>query len=138
MAEHDLRGEVVVGRGLFAVALHELHRRLDRGDVRARARRHDPDETEVVDVLMGEDHEADVLDAMTVRPELPFELVQRASGVRPGVHEGERIVLDQVHVHPPDGEWRGDREPVDARRGRGREGVGYHPRTLPPAGERSV
>ena len=38
----------------------------------------------------------------------------------PGVHQRQRLVLDQVDVHPADGERGGNREPVDAGGGGGR------------------
>ena len=36
------------------------------------------------------------------------ELVERLARVRAGVHERQRLVLDQVGVHPADGEGRRD------------------------------
>ena len=45
-----------------------------------------------------------------------LELVERLAGVRPGVDQRQRVVLDQVAVDAPDGERRRDRQAVDARR----------------------
>ena len=43
--------------------------------------------------------------------ELALELVERLARVRPGVDEGQRLVLDQVAVDPPDRERGRDLQP---------------------------
>ena len=73
------------------------------------------------------------IDAAVAR-ELALELVERRARVRPRVDQRERVVLDQVDVDAPDGERRGDRQPVDPLLGS--RGVGVRrtrPRTLPVA-----
>ena len=124
MAQHHVAGEVVVGLGLGRVVLDVRDGGVDRRDVGVRARRHERDQAEMVDVLVGEDHEADVLEPVPERLDPALQLVQRGARVGPGVDERERLVLDQVDVHAPDRERRGDGEPVDARRGRGSVRVG--------------
>jgi hypothetical protein len=59
--EHQPPGELVVGRGLLRVVLDERHRGVDRGHVGARVRGHDAHQAEVVDVLVGQDHEPELL-----------------------------------------------------------------------------
>jgi hypothetical protein len=62
MSEHDLAGEVVVGLGLLGEPLHEGHGGVDGRDLGSRARGHEADEAQVVDVLVREDHQLDVLE----------------------------------------------------------------------------
>ena len=77
----------------------------------------------MVDVLVGQDHQLDVLEPVTELGDPALQDVERCPGVRPRVHERQRVVLDQVHVDPADRERGRDREAVDARlRGRG-EGI---------------
>ena len=49
--------------------------------------------------------------------ERALERVERGAGVRAGVDQRQRIVLDQVAVDPPDEERRRDRERMDSARG---------------------
>ena len=56
------------------------------------------------------------------------ELVEGGARVGAGVHQRQRLVLDQVDVHAADRERGGDGQAVDARLGRGREGIGAHAR----------
>ena len=53
---------------------------------------------------------------------LALELVERAAGVRSGVHERQRLVLDQVDVDAPNGKGSRDRQAMDT--GLSRRGVG--------------
>ena len=46
--------------------------------------------------------------------ELALQLVERLARVGAGVDQGQRLVLEQVAVDPPDRERRGDAEAVDA------------------------
>ena len=48
-------------------------------------------------------------------PSWALELVQCLARVGPGVDQGQRLVLDQVAVDPPNREGRGDAQAVDAR-----------------------
>ena len=114
VAQHQRAGEIVVGVGALLVAGEVVDRDVDRGDLRARARLDDLDQAEVVDVLVGDDHQLQVVDCVAEVRELVLELVERLARVGPGVDERQRLVLDQVAVDPPDGERSGDREPVDA------------------------
>jgi hypothetical protein len=73
-------------------------------------------EPPMVDVLMREHDATDVLDPPAVRLEPTLERIDR-SGVRlPGVDERERIVLDEVDVHRPDGPRGRDTEARHAHR----------------------
>ena len=107
-------GEPVVELDVVAEVLDERDRDVDRRHLGARARRDDLDQAQVVDVLVGEDHQLEVLERVPERRELALELVERLAGVRPRVHEGQGLVLEQVAVDPPDGEGRRDPQPVDA------------------------
>ena len=73
--------------------------------------------------LVGEDHQVEVGDPVPEVAELVLELVERLAGVRAGVHQGERLVLDQVAVDAPDRERRRDAEAVDAGFPRPLEGL---------------
>jgi hypothetical protein len=115
VAEHDLTRELVVERRALRVVRDERHRRVDRRDLRPRAPGDDVHEADVVDVLMRDDHELQVLDRAAVCRQGALELVQGAPGVRSGVDERERLVVDQVAVDAPDRERRWDGEAVDAR-----------------------
>jgi len=80
----------------------------------------------VVDVLVGENHQLDLLELVAEGVQPALELVERGAGVRPRVHERQRVVVDQVHVHPADGERGWDGEAVDAgHRGDGVEVVAH-------------
>ena len=118
VAQHDVAREVVVGLGLGGEALHERDRGVDGRHLGARVRGHERHQAEVVDVLVGEDHQLDVLERVAEPLQAAAELVERRARVGPGVHQRERRVVDQVDVDPPDGEGGGDGEPVDAGRGR--------------------
>ena len=72
-------------------------------------------------MLVGEHDQLDVLERVAVLGELVLQLVERAPGVRPGVDQRERVVLDQVGVDAPDRERRRDPQQVDARLGGARE-----------------
>ena len=123
VALHQLDGVGVVGLGLLAVALDERLRHLAGSDLGTRSAADDVDEAEVVDVLMGEDHELEVGDRVAQGGQPALELVEGGAGVGTRVDEGQRLVLDQVDVDPPDRERRGEGEAVDPRRGRRGEGV---------------
>ena len=136
VAEHRLAREVVVRLRLLGEVLDERHGHVDGGDLGARVRRHERHEPEVVDVLVGEDHQLDVLERVAEAGDPALELVERRARVRPGVHQRERLVLDQVDVHSPDRERRGDGEAVDAGGGRRGEGVVAHARITPSTSSR--
>ena len=117
VSEHHRCRELVVPGGGGGEILDEAAKRVDRRDLRAGVARDDVDEPEVVHVLVGEDDQLDVVDRIAVLGELMVELVERAPGVRPGVDERQRLVLDQIRVHAADGERRRDPQDVDARLG---------------------
>ncbi len=52
------------------------HRHVDRGDLGAGARRHERDQAEMVDVLMGDDHELDVLERVAEPGDAALQLVE--------------------------------------------------------------
>jgi hypothetical protein len=63
--EHYLAGVVVVCLRLGCEVLDEGHSRVDGSHVGAGVRSDQGDEAEMIDVLVGEDHEFDVLDGVT-------------------------------------------------------------------------
>ena len=67
VAQHHVVGEVVVRLRLAGVVLDERHRDVEGRDVRPGVTCDERHEAEVVDVLVGEDHELDVLEPV---PEL--------------------------------------------------------------------
>jgi hypothetical protein len=77
----------------------------------------------MVDVLVGEEHELDVLECVPERGDTARQLVERRARIGPGVDQSQRVVLDQVDVDAPDGEGRGYREAMDAGRCGGGKGV---------------
>jgi hypothetical protein len=119
VAQHGLAREVVVRVGLEGVVLDDRHRHVDRRYIGARTRRHERHQAEVVDVLVGEDHEPDVLERVAESLDSALEFVEGGAGVGPRVHQRKRLVLDEVDVHPPHRERRGDCQPVYAGRRRG-------------------
>ena len=121
VAPHHASRELVVARGVLAVVLGEVGELVDRGHLGARVGDDDVDQPEVVDVLVGEDHQLDVLERAAALGELVLELVEGASGVGPRVDQRERVVLDQVGVDAADRERGGDPQQVDARLGGARK-----------------
>ena len=113
VAQHQRLGELVVALGVGGVLLHHRREQVERADLGARAAGEDPDQPEVVEVLVGDHDPLEVLDPVAALAQRLLELVERLAGVRPGVDERQRVVLDQVAVHPPDGERRRDLQPAD-------------------------
>ncbi len=130
VAEHQVGGEPVVELDVVSEVLHEWDHDVDRRDLGARPCGDDLDQAQVVDVLVRQNHEVEVLERVPERRELALQLVQRLAGVRPGVDEGQGLVLEQVAVDPADGERRRDPQPVDAGVARLLEGLfgGRHER----------
>ena len=122
-AEHQLGGELVVQFRVLGEVGEPPHRGVERRHLGARVLDDDLDQPEVVDVLVSEDHQLEIVDRTAVVGELVLELVERLAGVRPGVDQRERVVLDQVAVDAADGERRGDRQAMDSRLGSAREGL---------------
>jgi hypothetical protein len=114
VAQHHLARKLVVRLRLEREVLDERHGHVDRRHVGSRMGCHQRDQAKVVDVLVGEDHELELLERMAYRRDSPLERVERGAGVRPGVHQRQRPVLDQVDVYPAD-----------------REGVGMASRWIP-------
>ena len=56
----------------------------------------------------------EVVDRVAALGQLALQLVERLARVGPGVDQGQRLVLDQVAVDPPDRERGGDAQAVDA------------------------
>jgi hypothetical protein len=108
VAQHHAAGELVVARGVLAEVLGETGQLVDRRHLRPGMPDDDVHQSQVVDVLVRQDHELDVVDRPSVPGELVLELVERAPGVGTRVDQRQRAVLDQVGVDPPDGERRGD------------------------------
>src|SRR4051812_14968435 len=71
----------------------------------------------MVDVLMGDDHQLEVVDRMAACGELALQLVERLAGVRPAVDQRQWLVLEQIAVDPADGERGRDAKAVDAGQG---------------------
>jgi hypothetical protein len=114
VAEHHGPSELVVLLRLLRVVLDERNRHVDCRHLRAGALRHERDQAEMVDVLVGEDHELDVLEPMAELCQAARERVEGGGGIGACVDEGERLVVDQVDVHPPDRERCRDRDAVDS------------------------
>ena len=72
----------------------------------------------------------EVVDRVAALGELALQLVERLARVGPGVDQGQRLVLEQVAVDPPDRERRRDAQAVDAGQRRLLE-------RLPPGSARS-
>ena len=87
----------------------------ERGHLRPGALGENARQTDVIGVLVRQHDELEVLDAVPECSQPSVELVQRPPRVRPGVHERERLVLDQPAVHPPDGERGRQCEAMDPR-----------------------
>ena len=121
--EHHLGGEVVVRLRLHREVLHEADRHVQGGHLGARARCHQGHEPKVVDVLVGEDHEFDVLERVPQSRYSSLQLVERSPRIWPRIHKGERLVLDEVDVDAADRERRRNGDAMDSFRRRGRERV---------------
>ena len=113
-AQHQLDREAVLGLGVLVEVGEALGGDADRGDLGAGVLDDDLDQAEVVDVLVGDDHQLEVVDRVAALAELALQLVERLAGVGPGVDQGQRLVLDQVAVDPADRERGRDREAVDS------------------------
>ena len=90
VAQHQRRGLLVVALGVAAEVLDEGDDQVEGRHLGPRAPGDDVDQAEVVDVLVGDDHQLDVLDPVPERLQLVLELVQRLAGVGPGVDQRER------------------------------------------------
>ena len=112
-AQHQLDREAVLGLGVLVEVGEPLGGDADRGDLGAGVLDDDLDQAEVVDVLVGDDHQLEVVDRVAALAELALQLVERLARVRAGVDQGQRVVLEQVAVDPADRERGRDREPVD-------------------------
>ena len=110
---HQRRRLLVVPLGVVAEVLDERREQVEGRHLGAGALGDDVHESEVVDVLVGDDHQLEVLDPMAERLELALELVERLAGVGPGVDQRERLALEQVGVDAADLERGGDAEDAD-------------------------
>ncbi len=134
VAEHHLDRELVLLLGVLVEGGEPLGGGADRRDLGAGVLDQDLDQADVVEVLMGDDDQAEVVDRVVALAQHPGQLVERLAGVGPGVDQGQRLVLDQVAVDPPDRERGRDRQAVDAGQGRLLErllGGQAHPRISP-------
>ena len=113
-AQHQLDREAVLGLGVLVEVGEALGGDADRGDLGAGVLDDDLDQPEVVDVLVGDDHQLQVVDRVAALAELALQLVERLARVGPGVDQGQRLVLEQVAVDPADRKGGGDREAVDS------------------------
>ena len=103
VAQHQRRCLLVVALGVARRSSRRRGRPTSmRRHLGAGAPGDDVHQAEVVDVLVGDDHQLDLLDPVPERLELVLELVERLARVRPGVDQGQRLVLDQVAVDPAD------------------------------------
>ncbi len=114
VAQHQLDREAVVGLGVLVEVGEPLGGGAERRHLGAGVLGDDLDQAEVVDVLVGDDDQLEVVDRVAARGQLGAELVQRLARVGAGVDQGQRLVLDQVAVDPPDRERGRDLQPVDA------------------------
>ena len=114
VAQHQLDREAVLRLGVVVEVGEPLGGDPERRHLGAGVLDDDLDQAEVVDVLVGDDHQLEVVDRVAAGGELAAELVQRFARVGAGVDQGQRLVLDQVAVDPPDRERGRDPEAVDA------------------------
>ena len=114
VAQHQLDREAVLGLGVRVEVGEPLGGDADRRHLGPGVLGDDLDQAEVVDVLVGDDHQLEVVDRVAAGAELGRQLVQRLARVGTGVDQGQRLVLDQVAVDPPDRERGRDLQPVDA------------------------
>ncbi len=113
VAQHQLDRELVLALGFLAEAGQPPGGEAERRHLGAGVLDDDLDQAEVVDVLVGDDDQLEVVDRVAAGAELALQLVERLAGVGPGVDQGQRLVLEQVAVDPPDREGGGDAEAVD-------------------------
>ena len=92
MPEHQRGRLLVVALGVVSEVLHEGHEQIQSGNLGTGALGDDVDQAEVVDVLVGDDHQLEILDPVSQRLELALQLVQRLAGVGAGVDQRERLV----------------------------------------------
>ena len=114
VAQHQLDGEAVLRLGVLVEVGQALGGDADRRHLGTGVLGDDLDQAEVVDVLVGDDHQLEVVDRVAAGAELDSQLVERLARVGAGVDQGQRLVLDQVAVDPPDRERGRDLQPVDA------------------------
>ncbi len=123
VAQHQRRGLLVVALRVAAEVLHEWDDRVERRHLGLGAAGDDVHQPEVVDVLVADDHQLQVFDPVPERVQLVLELVEGLAGVRPGVDQSERLVLDQVAVDAAYLERGRDSQGADPRLGDERPGV---------------
>jgi hypothetical protein len=113
VAQHQRLGQLVVAFGVRSELLDQRREQVEHDHLGARTASEDADQPHVVEVLVGDDDPFEVLDPAAVRAQRLLELVERLAGVRAGVDERQRFVVDQVAVHAPHRERRRDRQAVD-------------------------
>ena len=123
VAQHKLDRELVLALGVLAEVRQPLGGDADRRHLGAGVLGDDLDQPQVIDVLVGDNHQLEVVDRVAALGELRLELVERLARVGAGVDQGQRIVLEQVAVDPPDRERGGDAEAADADQRRLLEGL---------------
>ena len=69
----------------------------------------------MINVLVGEDHQLDVVDRVAVLDQLLLQLVEGLARVGAAVDQRERLVLDQIAVDPSHLKWGGYAQAVDSR-----------------------
>ena len=109
MAAHDRLRELVVRGGAGREVLQVAAQCVERSNLGPRAAGDDLQQTEVVHVLVGDHDQLEFVDRSAVLGQCLLELVERLARVRPRIDEGERLVLDQVTVHPANEERSRDR-----------------------------
>src|SRR5579884_284838 len=114
VAAHDRLRELVVGRGAARKALQVGGEQVKRGHLRPRTPGQDLEQAEVIHVLVGQHDQLEVLDPAAMCREGTLQVVERLAGVRPGVDQRERLVLDQIAIDSTHEERGGEGNPVDA------------------------
>jgi hypothetical protein len=114
VAAHEGCRLLVVALGVVAEVLDERHQEVEGGDLGAGALGDDVDQPEMIDVLVGDDHELEIVDPVPERFQLPLELVERLPRVGAGVQQRQRLALQQIGVDSPDPEWGRDPQHPDA------------------------
>ena len=116
VAQHQRLREPVVLVAVLLEVLDDRDEQVERAYLGLGALGDDPDQPEVVGVLVGDDDPLEVLEPAAELLEAVFERDERLRRVRADVDERQRVVLDQEAVDSPDAERRGDGELVNARR----------------------
>ena len=102
MRRQQLLREPALAGGTIVVADAPVGGRVERRHPRARALPDRGRKAGVVEMVVGQEHELDVLDGEIERGELLLERGQGLVAARPGVDQRPRLALEQPHVDRPE------------------------------------